>query len=210
MSSGSYPSPSNCDYVEVHTLQKPSGEDRGTYRYIHATGTTGQQVDIWAGPSLLPTETSIGSTTNDSDCLGGWTGYHTHQDSGDSPWSQPNTGLPTDDDIPVWNWSSWIHRWTYPLPDTDGDDFQDAAEVYLGTDRLDNCPDNSADDAWPLDINNDRLISAVGDVLRYMNRGGARPGSPGWWQRLDLNADGVISGVGDVAKYTNKGGTRCT
>lgn len=83
MYSGSYPPPSNCDYIEARTVQGFTGELR-TYRYLHATGTTGQWVDIWAGPSLLPTDTPIGSTTHDDNCSGGWTGYHTHQDSGAS------------------------------------------------------------------------------------------------------------------------------
>ena len=166
----------------------------GTYRYLHATGTTGQRVDIWAGPTLLPTETPIGSTTNDSDCLGGWTGYHTHQDAGvpESPWSDPNTGLPTDDDIPVWDPAYWIHRWTYPLPDTDGDWFTDAAEVYLGTDRLDACPDNAYDAAWPPDFDSDRRVGIL-DVLIFKPKIGKSSGEPGYDQRYDLNVDQSVS-----------------
>jgi hypothetical protein len=202
-----------CDYVEARTVQNPTGTLGATYRYVHATGTPGQQVDIWAGPSLLPTDTPIGSTTNDSDCQGGWEGYHTHQDSGNptSPWSQPNLALPTDDDIPVWDPYYWIQRWTYTLPDTDGDDFQDAAEVYLGTDRLDHCPDNppGSDDAWPLDIDKNRTITVVGDVLNYSGRLGAAPGSSKWLQRLDLNTDSVITMVGDVLKYSGRLGDGC-
>jgi hypothetical protein len=123
ISSGSYPAPSYCDYIEVDTIQDPSGEYRGKYRYVHATGTPGQLVDIWAGPAVEDTDIRIGSTSYDSDCQTqgggvGWTGYHTHQDSGGLtyPASEPNPGLPTDDDIPLWDPSSWIHKWTYPAP----------------------------------------------------------------------------------------------
>ena len=210
MRSGEYSD--GCDYVEARTVQKPSGEDRGMYRYIHAAGTTGQWVDIWTGRVVLvPTDAPIGSTTFDSNCT--WDGYHTHQDSGNptSQWSDPNLQLPTDDDIPVWDASYYIHEWHYPLPDTDGDWFTDAAEVYLGTDRLDHCPDNpvGSDDAWPLDINKDRLISVVGDVLGYAGRIGATPGSSKWRQRLDLNTDSLISVVGDVMKYSGRIGATC-
>ena len=98
--------------------------------------------------------------------------------------------------------------WGPADPDQDG--FSNDRENWVGTDPRDNCSDIWFDAAWPLDINNDRLIAAVGDVLNYVNRGGARPGSPGWWQRLDLNTDSVIGAVGDVIKYSGKIGNRCT
>ena len=88
--------------------------------------------------------------------------------------------------------------------------FWDEVEVYLGTDPLDACPDDSSDDAWPLDINKDKMITAVGDVLAYLNRIGARPGGPNWRQRLDLSADGVLTAVGDILLYRGKVGQRCT
>ena len=75
---------------------------------------------------------------------------------------------------------------------------------------LDACPDDTSDDAWPLDINKDKMITAVGDVLAYLNRIGAKPGDPNWWQRLDLNKDSVLTAVGDILKYMNKVGERCT
>lgn len=194
MSSGEYTD--GCDYIEARTVQNLTGTAIATYRYVHATGTTGQWVDLWAGPSRLPTETPIGSTTDDSDCLGGWKGYHTHQDSGNptSPWSQPNTALPIDDDIAVWDSSKWIHKWTYPLPDTDGDNFQDAAEVYMGTDRLDPCPDSSSDAAWPPDQNNNRIVIGF-DVIFLKPHIGCVVGQPCYDPRHDLNTDGNIQGL---------------
>jgi len=85
-----------------------------------------------------------------------------------------------------------------------------ADEAYLGTDPLDNCPDNPSDDAWPLDINKDKWITAAGDILNYRGRIAAMPGSPNWWQRLDLNQDSVLSAAGDVLKYRGKMGESCT
>jgi hypothetical protein len=94
--------------------------------------------------------------------------------------------------------------------DTDGDDFGNDVECYLSTDPLDACPDDPADDAWPLDVSKDDEISIVGDVLNFRGRIGATPGAPNWWQRLDLNADGLLSVVGDVMLYRGRIGETCT
>lgn len=142
------------------------------------------------------------STTDDSNCQGGWTGYHTHQYA-DSPYSQPNSSLVADDDIPVWDASYYIHRWTYPLPDTDGDGFTDAAEVYFGTDRLDNCPDNSSDAAWPPDMDNNRRVNIL-DMLLF---------KPKLWgsydRRYDLDVNGTVN-ILDVLLYKPILGQQCT
>jgi hypothetical protein len=95
-------------------------------------------------------------------------------------------------------------------PDDDNDGFGDVVEVYLGTDPLDACPDGPSDDAWPLDINNDGLITATSDSLNFRGRIGAVPGDPNWWQRLDLDASGNISATGDALKYRGKVGQTCT
>ncbi|UCH86481.1 MAG: FG-GAP repeat protein [Dehalococcoidia bacterium] len=98
------------------------------------------------------------------------------------------------------------------LGDSDGDTdgFLDLVELYLGTDPLDNCPDDPSDDAWPLDINMDTEITVAGDCLNFRDRIGAAPGDPEWWQRLDLNADGMISAVGDALLYRGMIGESCT
>jgi hypothetical protein len=95
-------------------------------------------------------------------------------------------------------------------PDCDRDEWEDSAEVYLGTDPLDNCPDAADDGAWPLDINNDMTITVAGDTLNFRDRIGAVPGDPNWWQRLDLNVDGIITIGGDVLLYRGKIGLQCS
>ena len=95
-------------------------------------------------------------------------------------------------------------------PDDDNDGFTDEIESYLSTDPLDACPDGPSDDAWPLDINNDGLITATSDSLNFRGRIGAVPGDPNWWQRLDLDASGNISATGDALKYRGKVGQACT
>jgi len=101
-----------------------------------------------------------------------------------------------------------LHGWS--AEDDDGDAFSDAVEMYPGTDPMDSCPDNFADAAWPLDVNNDRVISACGDILNYRGRIAAVPGSPKWWQRLDLNVDGGINSSGDLNMYRGKIAVGCS
>jgi hypothetical protein len=94
--------------------------------------------------------------------------------------------------------------------DGDGDGFTDAVELYIGTDRYDDCPDVvGSHDAWPPDIDMDRYVSAVGDLLNFSGRIGAVPGDPEWWHRLDVNADGVITVVGDVLPCADWYGESC-
>jgi hypothetical protein len=95
-------------------------------------------------------------------------------------------------------------------PDDDNDLFLDDLESYVGTDPLDNCPDNPTDDAWPLDIDMDTEISVTGDVINYVGRIGATPGGPNWLQRLDLNASGDIDVTGDVYMYAAMFAKVCT
>jgi len=189
-----------CDYVEARTVHQPSGGLRGTYRYIHVQGGSDYWIDVVAGPSLPRTEppTPIGTTTHDSNCQGGlgWDGHHVHQDARFNQYSTANPNLPIADDIDVWNVFNYIHRWTYPLLDTDGDDFTDAAEVYLGTDPFDDCPDNTSDEAWPPDFNNDRRVNLadIGPLRRAFN---SRTGDPNYSRRVDLNTNGSIN-LGDI------------
>jgi hypothetical protein len=93
--------------------------------------------------------------------------------------------------------------------DGDADVFSDAVEVYVGTDPADACPDDPADDAWPVDNNRSGDLSVTGDVFNYVGRIGATPSSPNWWQRLDLDAEGSISVTGDVFMYVGRIGQTC-
>jgi hypothetical protein len=94
--------------------------------------------------------------------------------------------------------------------DDDNDEFADTAEAWAGTDALDACPDNSNDDAWPLDIDKDRAVSATGDAFNYVGRIGAEPGDTNWWRRLDFDMDGDISVTGDLFIYVGRIGRTCS
>jgi oligopeptide transport system substrate-binding protein len=121
--------------------------------------------------------------------------------AGVEPNGQIDAGMPG-------NWCP--ECWFVQEEDQDSDGFWDRVEVYVGTDPLDACPDDTSDDAWPLDVNKDGQVSVVGDVLNFRGRIGATPGSPQWWQRLDFNADGQLSVVGDVLLYRGLIGETCT
>ncbi|UCH87325.1 MAG: hypothetical protein JSU97_02745 [Dehalococcoidia bacterium] len=95
-------------------------------------------------------------------------------------------------------------------PETGFPCFWDEVEVYLGTDPTDACPDSPTHDAWPLDMNMDRSVTVVGDVINYAgNIGAPVSGDPAVLQRLDLNVDGSITVVGDVLPFQGLMGLTC-
>jgi len=83
--------------------------------------------------------------------------------------------------------------------------------LYLGTDPLDDCPDEiGVHDAWPLDISIDMSVTVVGDVLAYAGNIGLPVGGDPILQRLNINADSNITVVGDVLTYAGVIGESCT
>ena len=99
--------------------------------------------------------------------------------------------------------------WYVPVGDDDCDGFTTAVETTLGTDPSDACPDSGTHDAWPLDMNMDRLINLGGDVAAYIGKMGCNVASDPTCQRIDLDISGVINLGGDVAKYIGKMGKTC-
>jgi hypothetical protein len=89
--------------------------------------------------------------------------------------------------------------------DGDNDGFVDsggpvegrASEAYLGTDPSAACSDIVGHDAWPPDINMDRVVNVL-DVLQYSGKIGLAVGDDPALRRLDLDQDGSISVTGDV------------
>jgi hypothetical protein len=97
---------------------------------------------------------------------------------------------------------------------TDTDTYLDSLELYMGTDPADNCPDNTSDDAWPLDQDKNKTITVAGDVLKYRGKIAAviTTDNPATWslKRLDLDANSTITVAGDVLKYRGKISSTCT
>ena len=94
------------------------------------------------------------------------------------------------------------------IQDTDGDAWSDPAEAIIGTDPLDACPDNTADNAWPPDINNDRTIT-FGDIgLLTSIFGQTVPPAPVRRDIAPETPDGSIT-FGDIGRLTALFGQRC-
>jgi hypothetical protein len=89
-----------------------------------------------------------------------------------------------------------------PPVDSDGDGFYDCAEAYMGTDPLDNCPDNSSDAAWPPDMKNDKVVNILDVSLFRGELGGSNP-------RFDLKIDGIVN-ILDVSMMRPYLGMQCT
>lgn len=73
--------------------------------------------------------------------------------------------------------------------DSDNDGFTDPQEAYMGTDLHQSCALNPSDNAWPVDVNNDRSVTGedVSFLVPYIN--GSKPYNP----RYDLNQDHFIN-----------------
>jgi hypothetical protein len=127
--------------------------------------------------------------------------------------------LPPDDPIPACESETltWTATSGAPTPtptptpppgcepglDVDGDGFDGYVECYVGTDPLDDCPDDYGDDAWPPDIDMNTEVNIL-DVARY------KPVLSGPYDpRYDLNANGVVN-ILDVALYKPVLGASCT
>ncbi len=89
-------------------------------------------------------------------------------------------------------------------PDTDGDSFSDGQETFFGTDPSSAC----GTDKWPVDTNNDQMIS-VFDVAPYIPVLNAVGPGPPYVARLDLNTDGRIS-VFDLVPFIQTLNTTCS
>jgi hypothetical protein len=88
-----------------------------------------------------------------------------------------------------------------PGVDTDLDGFDNDVECYLGTDPLDDCPDDPTDDAWPVDMNMDTEINVL-DLFQFVLADvlGTTLGDPDYDVRFDLNCDETVD-VLDLFQY---------
>ncbi len=79
-----------------------------------------------------------------------------------------------------------------PEADSDSDGFKNSLEQYLGTDPLDNCPDDDNDAAWPPDFNNSKGVNGA-DFSKFILAFGASEGDGKFQRRYDLYKDGKIT-----------------
>jgi hypothetical protein len=106
----------------------------------------------------------------------------------------------TADNCPSWpNPGQGVPAWSVPAGDGDCDGFPDTItvagrgnEAFIGTDVADQCPENSADHAWPPDVNNSGTTN-LSDVVAFgptFNKVGP---NPPYNKRVDLNASGGVN-----------------
>jgi len=93
--------------------------------------------------------------------------------------------------------------------DMDADGWPTDSESTIGTDPLDNCPDNTSDNAWPADINNDGF-SDISDVsaLTAVFGSGVTPALARYNIAPDP-PDGFVD-ITDVSRMTALFGSNCT
>ncbi len=96
-----------------------------------------------------------------------------------------------------------------PCPgDSDCDGWSDGAEAIIGTDPLDDCADNSSDDAHPADINNDTFFDITDIVLVAGWFGAAVPPAPGRYDIAPDPADGFVD-INDIVAIAGLFGQSC-
>jgi hypothetical protein len=97
------------------------------------------------------------------------------------------------------------------LKDSDGDGFGDSLETRMTTNPLLKCGLN----AWPVDLNNDKVVNNadIGLVTRYLDTAHDKytPNSSGVYYRVryDMNHDGKID-ITDQQKIASVFGQKCT
>jgi len=94
--------------------------------------------------------------------------------------------------------------------DMDGDSWATASEAPIGTDPLDDCPDNVSDNAWPPDINNDRFVDILGDISVLSGEFGTTvPPSPARHDVAPATPDGFVD-IFDITRLAGLFATGCT
>jgi hypothetical protein len=103
---------------------------------------------------------------------------------------------------PMDNCPAFATAWSVPTADSDCDGFPDATTVgprglesFIGTDSSDRCPDDSADNAWPPDVNNSGGVG-LQDVVAFgpsFDQIGPNPPNPLYNPRFDINASGGVT-----------------
>jgi hypothetical protein len=118
------------------------------------------------------------------------------------------------DNCPTWaNPQSNLPSWPIIPVDADCDGFTSVAESRLGTNQSRQCaqtgsPDDEALDAWPVDLNDDRIVDST-DMTRLGSAYNTGAGSPGFNPRFDLNGDRSVD-VADLVLVASFYGKTCS
>ena len=123
--------------------------------------------------------------------------------------SDGDTVMDDIDNCPAWpNTGQALPPWPVPPDDPDCDGWSSSDENVISTDPFDGCPDNTADDAWPADINNDG-ISDISDIALIAGSFGlAVPPAPVRHDVAPSLPDAVVD-ISDIAKVAGFFGQPC-
>ena len=85
--------------------------------------------------------------------------------------------------------------------DSDGDGSSNAAELTIGTQAFDDCPDNSQDDAWPPDLDKDTAVT-LNDILILADHYQSTDA------RYDIFGEGSVN-IPTILKLARQWGSSC-
>ena len=96
----------------------------------------------------------------------------------------------------------------WAVNDMDQDGWKTGSEATIGTDPLDNCPDNTSDNAWPPDNNNDRFVDITDLSAVAAWFGSAVPPAPARFNIAEP-LDGFVD-ITDMSRVAGLFGVGCT
>ena len=182
---GSFPARDDADGHSLRRVQHTSSDANDWV----CPDTARPQNNDFMSASLIATTPCLGDpdTDTDGDGLSDGDEINIH---GTSPYDTDTDGdgLTDGDEVNV-------HGTNPSLRDTDGDGAEDPLEMYVATDPLEACPNNSSHDAWPTDTSIDKVVNLIDLVGSpgYKTSFGSFEGEPNYYTRLDQNADGAIN-----------------
>lgn len=199
--------------VEIYNGSYDPANYKGDIHYLHIDPN-----DYWLGKEVPSLQVIwIGNVLDygeeDPDCW--WEGPHLHQSANRAYWTPFYTnGYENPSQAELWEHAI---LWD-PTDDSDGDWWTDGAEVFMGTDTEDVCPDNSTPNnerggayseplsPWPPDFNDTGKVTSADAVAfrqHYPPLGGT------YHHRYDLNANGAITS-GDLVLFKKYYQMSCT
>jgi len=106
----------------------------------------------------------------------------------------------SNDSLLITRFVAEIDKYLPACIDHDKDGYSDNAEIYIGTDPYDSCPDSLTDKAWPSDFDNNGIVEqkdfdSYTTPVRHMN---TSPGQAGFDVRWD-----VVPGSFGFSNYIN-------
>ncbi len=201
---GSFPARDDADGHSLRRVQETSSDANDWV----CPDTARPQNNDFMSASLIATTPCLGDPDIDTDGDGLSDGDEINI-HGTSPYDTDTDGdgLTDGDEVTV-------HGTNPSRRDTDGDGTYDGTELFIGTDPLEACPNNSSHDASPFDTNRSKVIN-LADLVGspgFKTSFGSSDGEPNYYTRFDWNASGninLLDLVTEPGKFKFAFGTSC-